>query len=54
MKGNNGERRGNEWEISERVTEYERHLNLGNEQSLVEREVGGGWGHWVMGTEGGT
>ena len=38
MKGDKGERRENEWEISERVTEHERHLTLGNEQ--MEREVG--------------
>ena len=41
MKGNKGERRENEWEISERVTEYERLLTLGNEQVVVEREIGG-------------
>ena len=29
-----------------------RHLTLGNEQGVVEGEVGGGWGDWVMGTEG--
>ena len=39
MKGNKGERRKNEWEISERETEHERLLTLGN----VEREVGRGW-----------
>ena len=38
------ERRENEWEISVRVTEHERHLTLGNEQWVVEREVGGGLG----------
>ena len=43
MKGNKGERRKNEWEISERETEHERLLTLGNEQGVVEREVGGGW-----------
>ena len=37
-----------------RETEHERLLTLGNEQGVVEREVGGGWGDWVMGTEGGT
>ena len=52
MKGNKGERRKNEWEISERETEHERLLTLGNEQGVVEREVGRGWGDWVMGTEG--
>ena len=35
-----GERRENEWEISERVTEHERLLTLGNKQGVVEREVG--------------
>ena len=39
--------------ISVRVTKHERHLTLGNKQGVVEREVGGGWGDWVMGTEGG-
>ena len=42
MKGIKGERRENEWEISERETEHERHLTLGNEQGVVEREVGKG------------
>ena len=46
-----GERRENEWKVSERVTEHERLLTLGNEQGVVEREVGRGWGwlgdrHW--------
>ena len=44
MKGNKGERRENEWEISVRVAEYERLLPLGNEQGVVEREVGRGLG----------
>ena len=44
MKGNKGERRENEWEISEREAEHERLLTLGNEQGVVEREVGRGWG----------
>ena len=52
MKWNKGERRENEWEISERETEHERLLTLGNEQGVVERKVGGGWGDWVTGTEG--
>ena len=52
VKGNKGERRKNEWEILERETEHERLLTLGNEQGVVEREVGGG--DWVTGTEGGT
>ena len=44
MKGIKGERRENEWEISVRETEYERLLTLGNEQGVVEGEVGGGTG----------
>ena len=44
MEGIKGERRENEWEISVRVTEHERLLTLGNEQGVVEREVGGGLG----------
>ena len=44
MKGNKGERRKIEWEISERETEHERLLTLGNELGEVEGEVGGGWG----------
>ena len=36
-------RRKNEWEISERETEHERLLTLGNELGVVEGEVGG-WG----------
>ena len=44
VKGNKGERRKNEWEISERETEHERLLTLGNQQGVVEREVGGGVG----------
>ena len=39
-----GERRKNEWEISERETQHERLLTLGNELEVVEREVGGGLG----------
>ena len=49
MKGNIREARRNEWEISERETEHERLLTLGNEQGVVEREVGGGWGVGVTG-----
>ena len=41
MKGIIGERRETEWEKSERVTKHERLLTLGNEQRVVEREVGG-------------
>ena len=44
MKGIIGERRENEWEISERETEHERLLTLGNEQGVVEGEVGGRMG----------
>ena len=40
--------------ISVRETEHERLLTLGNEQGVVEREVGGSWGDWVTGTEGST
>ena len=51
MKGNIREGRRNEWEISERETEHERLITLGNELGGVEGEVGGGWGwlgdgHW--------
>ena len=53
MKGNKGERRKNEWEISERATEYERLLTLGKElwEGVVVSEVAGGRGDWVTGTE---
>ena len=44
MKGNKRERRKNEWEISVRVTKHERLLTLGNEQGVVEREMGRGMG----------
>ena len=44
MKGNKGERRENDWEISEMETEHERLLTLGNKHGVVEREVGVGWG----------
>ena len=44
MKGNKGERRENEWELSVRVREHESHLVLENEQGVVEREVSGGTG----------
>ena len=50
-EGIKGERRENEWEKSERVTKHERYLTLGNEQGVMEREVGGGWGDWVTDTE---
>ena len=42
MKGIIGERRENEWKKLERVTNHERYLTLGNEQGVVEGEVGGG------------
>ena len=42
MKGNKGERRKNEWEISERETEHERLLTLENELGVVEKVVGEG------------
>ena len=45
IKNSEREKRGkekNEWEISERMTEHERLLTLGNEQGVVEREVGRG------------
>ena len=44
MTGNKEERRDNKWEISERETEHERLLTLGNEQGVVEGEVGGRMG----------
>ena len=44
MKGIKGERRENEWEISVRETEHERLLTLGNEQWVMEEEVGRGMG----------
>ena len=34
----------NEWEISERVTEHERLLTLGNEQGILEGEGDGEMG----------
>ena len=40
VKGNKGERRENEWEISVREIEHERHLTLGNEQGGSGRGVG--------------
>ena len=44
VKGNKGERRENEWEISVRVIEHERLLTLGNKQGVVVKEVGRGLG----------
>ena len=52
VKGNKGKRRENEWEISERETEHERLLTLGNEQGVGEGRWAGGGGDWVTGTEG--
>ena len=43
----------NLWEISERETEHERLLTLGNKLGVVEGEVGRE-GNWVMSTKGGT
>ena len=43
------ERRKCEWEISELETEHERLLTLGNEQGVVEREVGRGWLRGALG-----
>ena len=56
MKGIIGERRETEREKLERVTNHGRLLTLGNEQGVVEREVGRGSRKgvdWVTGTEGG-
>ena len=44
MKGILREGRRNVWEISERETEHERLLTLGNELGVLEGEEGGGWG----------
>ena len=54
MKGIIGERREKEWEKSERVTEHERLLTLGNERRVVEGRWVGGQGDWLMRTEVGT
>ena len=54
MKDRRGERRENEWEISERETEHERFLTLGNKPGVVEGRWTGGWGNCKTGTEGGT
>ena len=43
MKGNIGEGRRKVWEISEKETEHERLLTLGNELGVVEGDVGGEW-----------
>ena len=53
MKGIIGERRENEWEISERMTKHERLLTLGNKRWWKGRWAGE-WGDWVSGTEGST
>ena len=44
VKGIIEEKRENKWEKLERVTKPERLLTLGNEQGVIEREVGGGMG----------
>ena len=44
MKGIIRERREDEWEKSERETNHERLLTLGNEPGEVEGEVGGEMG----------
>ena len=54
MKGNKGERRKIEWEISKRETEHERLLTLGNELGGWKARRATGGGDWMMGTEGGT
>ena len=54
MKGIIGGKKENDWEKSERVTEHERLLTLGNELGVVEGEEAGGGGEWVTGTEEGT
>ena len=38
---------------SERETNHERLLTIGNKLRFAGGEVGGGWGNWVMGHEGG-
>ena len=54
VKGNKGERRKNEWEISERETEHERLLTLGNKLGWWQVKWAGDGGDWVTGTEVGT
>ena len=54
VKGNKGENRNNEWEISERETEHERLVTLGNELRGWKGRWAGGGGDWVTGTVGGT
>ena len=54
MKGNKGERRKNEWEISERETEHERLLTLEMNKGWWKGRWAGGWGDSVTSTEGGT
>ena len=41
MKGMIREKRGAEWEKSERETNHERFLTLGNNQRVAEGKVGG-------------
>ena len=50
MKGIIRKRRGTEWEKLERETNHERLLTLGK-QRVVEGEVYGRWGNWLMSTE---
>ena len=54
MKGKIREGRRNVWEISERETEHERLLTLGNELGWWKGRWVGGEGDWVTGTEVGT
>ena len=44
MKGTIRKRRGAEWEKSERETNHERLLTLGDKQRVVEGELGEGMG----------
>ena len=44
VKGIIKERRGTEWEKSERETNHERLLTLGDQQGIVEGEEGRGTG----------
>ena len=44
LNGIIGDRRDNEWEISERETNHEILLTLRKEQGVMEGEVGGGTG----------
>ena len=53
VKGIIRERRGTEWEKSEKETNHERLLTLGN-KGLRKGRWAGGWSNWVSGTEEGT